>query len=217
MSIKKEEPGGGKFMLTPKPIEDLLMNPNEKKMGGTPPPPDGKGGANMAAFNSGGKCPETKSAWSSLAAAVSPQNTPTSNKPKPSMDSFQAFRNKAKEKFDRMQQQELKRSQKEQAEKELKRQQEQQKIKQEEINNGRKLTIEPVPPRVVEEIKSSPQQGSPSPGTPSATTPHVLDRSAAKRAELRRLEQERRRREALAGQIDMNMQSDLMAAFEESL
>ncbi|XP_049301455.1 homeotic protein female sterile-like isoform X5 [Anopheles funestus] len=213
MAIKKEEPGagGGKFMLTPKPIEDLLINPNEKKMGSTPPPADVKG--NIAnTFNNKGQDP--KSVWSSLAAAVSPQNTPTSNKPKPSMDSFQAFRNKAKEKFDRLQQQELKRSQKEQAEKELKRQQEQQKIKQEEINNGRKLPIEPVQPRVVEEIKTSPQ-GSPSPGTP--TTPHALDRSAAKRAELRRLEQERRRREAMAGQIDMNMQSDLMAAFEESL
>lgn len=122
------------------------------------------------------------------------------------MDSFQAFRNKAKAK------EEQKRSQ---AEKEMKRQLEQQKIKQEEMNNGRKLAIEPVPTRVVEEIKASPQ-GSPSPSTPS-TTPHAVDRSAAKRAELRRLEQERRRKEAMAGQIDMNMQSDLMAAFEESL
>lgn len=90
-------------------------------------------------------------------------------------------------------------------------------------------------------MKTSPQ-GSGSPGTPSTT----VDRGAAKRAELRRMEQERRRREAvsqkldrraflfefqkkkylfvilficsqMAGQIDMNMQSDLMAAFEESL
>lgn len=96
------------------------------------------------------------------------------------------------------------------------------------------MAPEPIPTRVVEEIKASPQ-GSPSPATP--TTPHTLDRSAAKRAELRKQEQERRRREAvsfaivyltcmeillffirqMAGQIDMNMQSDLMAAFEESL
>lgn len=209
---KKEE---GKFMLTPKPIEDLLMNPNEKKMNSTPP--DGKG--NFAhAFKSSSHDQGLKSAWSSLASAGSPQSTPTSNKPKPAMDTFQAFRNKAKEKLDRqklLQQQELKRTQKEQAEKELKRQQEQhQKVKQEEINNGRKMVVEPAPARVAEDIKASPQ-GSPSPGTP--TTPHTLDRSAAKRAELRKLEQERRRREAMAGQIDMNMQSDLMAAFEESL
>lgn len=211
---KKEE---GKFMLTPKPIEDLLMNPNEKKMSSTPP--DGKGGFGHA-FKSSAHDQNLKNAWSSLASAGSPQSTPTSAaaKPKPSMDTFQAFRNKAKEKLDRqkmLQQQEMKRNQKEQAEKELKRQQEQQqKVKQDEINNGRKMTIEPVPARIVEDIKASPQ-GSPSPGTP--TTPHALDRSAAKRAELRKLEQERRRREAMAGQIDMNMQSDLMAAFEESL
>ncbi|XP_055640274.1 homeotic protein female sterile-like isoform X2 [Toxorhynchites rutilus septentrionalis] len=209
---KKEE---GKFLLTPKPIEDLLMNPNEKKMSGTPP--DVKG--NFAhAFKSSAHDQNLKNAWSSLASAGSPQSTSTSNKPKPAMDTFQAFRNKAKEKLDKqrlLQQQELKRTQKEQAEKELKRQQEQQqKVKQDEINNGRKLSVEPVPVRVVEDIKASPQ-GSPSPSTPS--TPHNLDRSAAKRAELRKLEQERRRREAMAGQIDMNMQSDLMAAFEESL
>ncbi|XP_062560513.1 homeotic protein female sterile-like isoform X2 [Armigeres subalbatus] len=209
---KKEE---GKFMLTPKPIEDLLMNPNDKKISGTPP--DGKG-AFAHAFKSSAHDQSLKSAWSQLASAGSPQNTPTSAKQKPAMDTFQAFRNKAKEKLDRqkfLQQQELKRSQKEQAEKELKRQQEQQqKVKQEDINNGRKVAPEPVPTRVVEEIKASPQ-GSPSPSTP--TTPHNLDRSAAKRAELRKLEQERRRREAMAGQIDMNMQSDVMAAFEESL
>ncbi|XP_062712905.1 homeotic protein female sterile isoform X4 [Aedes albopictus] len=211
---KKEE---GKFMLTPKPIEDLLMNPNEKKMGGTPP--DMKG-SHPHAFKQSAHDQSMKSAWSQLASAGSPQSTPTSAaaKPKPAMDTFQAFRNKAKEKLDRqkfLQQQELKRSQKEQAEKELKRQQEQQqKVKQEDINNGRKVAPEPIPTRVVEEIKASPQ-GSPSPATP--TTPHTLDRSAAKRAELRKQEQERRRREAMAGQIDMNMQSDLMAAFEESL
>lgn len=96
--------------------------------------------------------------------------------------------------------------------------------------------------RSVDELKTTSPQGSVSPGTPSAP----IDRAAAKRAELRRMEQERRRREAvsgvafpfsfslfsateinqhqilifvqqLQGQIDMNMQSDLMAAFEESL
>lgn len=57
------------------------------------------------------------------------------------------------------------------------------------------MAPEPIPTRVVEEIKASPQ-GSPSPATP--TTPHTLDRSAAKRAELRKQEQERRRREAVS-------------------
>lgn len=98
--------------------------------------------------------------------------------------------------------------------------------------------MDPIASRTMDELKASPQ-GSGSPGTP--TTP--CDRAAAKRAEQRRIEQERRRREAvsflffffllndlefvltffsftnrqMAGQIDMNMQSDLMAAFEESL
>ncbi|XP_058455008.1 homeotic protein female sterile-like isoform X2 [Malaya genurostris] len=210
--LKKEE---GKFMLTPKPIEDLLMNPGEKKLNNTPP--DVKGNFSHA-FKSSVHDQNLKNAWSSLASAGSPQNNPTSNKPKPAMDTFQAFRNKAKEKLDRqklLQQQELKRTQKEQAEKEMKRQQEQQhKVKPDDMNNGRKMSIEPLPARVVEDIKASPQ-GSPTPAAP--TTPHNVDRSAAKRAELRKLEQERRRKEAMAGQIDMNMQSDLMAAFEESL
>lgn len=212
---KKEE---GKFMLTPKPIEDLLMNPSEKKMGSTPPDVKGSLSHAFKTSSSGSHDQSLKNAWSSLASAGSPQNTPTSAKPKPAMDMFQAFRNKAKEKLDRqklLQQQELKRSQKEQAEKELKRQQDQhQKVKPEDSNNGRKVVAEPAPTRAVEEVKASPQ-GSSSPTTP--TTPHNLDRSAAKRAELRKQEQERRRREAMAGQIDMNMQSDLMAAFEESL
>ena len=78
--------------------------------------------------------------WSSLGS--SPQNTQASNKNKPSAEIFQAFRNKAKEKADRMkllEQQEVKRVQKEQAEKEMIKRQQQQdmKIKHEDINNGR--------------------------------------------------------------------------------
>lgn len=61
--------------------------------------------------------------------------TPTAPKPKSAMDSFQAFRTKAKEKMDRqkyLEQQEFKRIQKEAADKEMKRlqeQQQQQKVK----------------------------------------------------------------------------------------
>lgn len=74
------------------------------------------------------------SSWSSLAAAGSPQSTPTSSKPKPTptMDSFQQFKNRAKEKADRqkmLEQAEMKqRSHKEAVEK---RQQEQQKKREE--------------------------------------------------------------------------------------
>ncbi|XP_037914073.1 homeotic protein female sterile-like isoform X4 [Hermetia illucens] len=210
---KKEE----RLLITPKPIESMMPSPPDKKM--TPPPDMKMAGANFAqAFKASNNEQNLKNAssWSSLASAGSPQNTPTANKSKPAMDSFQQFRNKAKEKMDRqklLELQELRRSQKEAAEKELKRQQEQHKQnKHPELDNGRKSVHDPPTPGRVDDIKASPQGGG-SPGAAVAQT----DRSAAKRAELRRMEQERRRREAMAGQIDMNMQSDLMAAFEESL
>ncbi|XP_055307981.1 bromodomain-containing protein 3-like isoform X3 [Sitodiplosis mosellana] len=210
-------PNLGVGAFRPKPIEELLMPQHDKKS--TPPPalppqmPMSDQKPNLAnAFNKS-MDPAIKntiaSSWSSLAAAGSPQSTPTSSKPKPTpvMDSFQQFKNRAKEKADRqklLEQQEMKqRSHKEAAEK---RQQEQQK-KREEID--RRQPLDQILGR--DDLKASPQ-GSGSPGTPSAN-----DRAAAKRAELRRQEQERRRREALAGQIDMNMQSEMMAAFEESL
>lgn len=43
------------------------------------------------------------------------------------------------------------------------------------------------------------------------------ERARLERQRLREKEQERRRLEAKAGGIDMNMQSDLMAAFEENI
>ncbi|XP_030378303.1 homeotic protein female sterile isoform X1 [Scaptodrosophila lebanonensis] len=81
------------------------------------------------------------------------------------------------------------------------------------MESGRK-SVHDAQPQIsrVDDIKASPGQGQSSPAQQSPQ-----DRAAAKRAEQRRAEQERRRREALAGQIDMNMQSDLMAAFEETL
>lgn len=115
-SLKKEE----KFMLTPKPIEELMMPSHDKK---TPPlDPKGASASFLNAFNkSHDHNLKNASSWSSLAAAGSPQNTPTSSKSKPpAMDSFQQFRNKAKEKADRqklLEQQELRRSQKEAADK----------------------------------------------------------------------------------------------------
>ncbi|XP_031638394.1 homeotic protein female sterile-like isoform X2 [Contarinia nasturtii] len=202
-------------LFRPKPIEELLPQHDKKN---TPPAlpqqmPMNEQKSNLSNTFNKSMDPAIKntiaSSWSSLAAAVSPQSTPTSSKPKvtPAMDSFQQFKNRAKEKADRqklLEQQEMKqRSHKEAVEK---RQQEQQK-KREEID--RRQPLDQILGR--DDLKASPQ-GSASPGTPSAN-----DRAAAKRAELRRQEQERRRREAMAGQIDMNMQSEMMAAFEESL
>lgn len=121
VNIRKEE----KFILTPKPIEELMNPSHDKKTS----PIDGKGGAGFVhAINKLDHNLKNASSWSSLAAAGSPQNPLTSSKSKPpAMDSFQQFRNKAKEKMDRqkmLEQQELRRTQKEAAEK---RNQEQQK------------------------------------------------------------------------------------------
>ncbi|XP_020715533.1 homeotic protein female sterile isoform X4 [Ceratitis capitata] len=334
-----------KILITPKPIESMMPSPPEKKQHSqqqpqqvAPPqqsPSDLKiptsaamGGANALSSNQANFAQAFKSAheqnlknassWSSLASASSPQNTPTSNKPKPAMDSFQQFRNKAKEKADRQKlleaaEKEQKR-QKEAAEKEQQRKQHHKQplgtlglgggvtgngssavggaganvlgvggvgsgsvggvggansaggvsgggghhtsassaaLSQAShslghghghvghghghsvsssgggghmhttagdvsMESGRKSVhdVTQVQNSRVDDIKASPQ-GSGSPAGTAQQSPQ--DRAAAKRAELRRAEQERRRREAMAGQIDMNMQSDLMAAFEESL
>lgn len=119
-----------------RPLEDLMMNPNDKKMGN-----HGHDVNNKMGF--GANNVKNANSWSSLASG-SPQSTP---KPKPpAMDTFQAFKKQAKEKEARqklLEQQEIKRVQKEQAEKERQRQQEQIKAKQQQeqaeqaLNNGR--------------------------------------------------------------------------------
>ncbi|XP_075158831.1 uncharacterized protein LOC142232018 isoform X2 [Haematobia irritans] len=297
-----------KLLITPKPIESMMPSPPEKKgqhghvpqqtmVGGVVAPPlqspsdlkipstTAAGAAgNQAIFAQAFKAHEPNvknpSSWSILAG--SPQNTPTSNKTKPAMDSFQQFRNKAKEKADRQKQLEAAEKEKEQKRQKEAAEKEQQRKQHPKppshlvgassnssnsgngngsavgnslvanlsgslhqsvaaavgvqpphahggsvsaahlassimdvMESGRK-SVHDVQPmsRVVDDIKASPQ-GCASPAGTAQQSPQ--DRAAAKRAELRRMEQERRRREARAGQIDMNMQSDLMAAFEETL
>merc|ERR550539_670238 len=53
--------------------------------------------------------------------------------------------------------------------------------------------------------------------SPVSEETNNADRAKQQREQLRREEQERRRREANANRIDMNRQSDLMAAFEENI
>ncbi|KAM7346881.1 uncharacterized protein ACRADG_006632 isoform 2-T8 [Cochliomyia hominivorax] len=264
-----------------------LKIPSAGGMGAAGGGSGGGGQANFAqAFKTHEQNVKNPSSWSILASAGSPQNTPTSNKTKPAMDSFQQFRNKAKEKADRQKQLEAAEKEKEQkrqkeaAEKEQQRKQHHSKSSHlvvgggsnssssggngngstggnslasalsaahhqsvasaaagvqpphahggsgstahlaasimDVMESGRKSVhdMQPSLSRVVDDIKASPQ-GSGSPAGAAQQSPQ--DRAAARRAELRRMEQERRRREARAGQIDMNMQSDLMAAFEETL
>ncbi|XP_065366245.1 homeotic protein female sterile-like isoform X2 [Calliphora vicina] len=310
--LDQAQQSSNKLLITPKPIESMMPSPPDKRPQqsqqqqasgvGVPPPQQSPsdlkipsagmaaGGGNQANFAQAFKTHEQNvknpSSWSILASAGSPQNTPTSNKTKPAMDSFQQFRNKAKEKADRQKQLEAAEKEKEQkrqkeaAEKEQQRKQHHSKSSHlvvgggsnssssggngngstggnslasalsathhqsvaaaaagvqpphahggssstahlaasimDVMESGRKSVhdIQPSLSRVVDDLKASPQ-GSGSPAGAAQQSPQ--DRAAAKRAELRRMEQERRRREARAGQIDMNMQSDLMAAFEESL
>ncbi|XP_063912894.1 bromodomain-containing protein 3-like isoform X4 [Zophobas morio] len=164
------------------------------------------------------------SSWSSLAKASSPQNSATpggSNQQQQLRDSFKAFQNKAKEKADREKQRlenlELKRQQKQQAEKErLRVEIERRREKEEEdaLEKARKAVAEhqqPIASQRVEELRASPGEGSISPGSQSSGSERT------DRERQRQQEQERRRREVLANKIDMNMQSDVMAAFEGSL
>ncbi|KAK0172111.1 hypothetical protein PV328_005476 [Microctonus aethiopoides] len=200
----------------------------EKKM----TPPDSKNSAANFASAFKNKTVEQNvknaSSWSSLAQASSPQSAAGSSMKSAARDSFQAFKKQAKEKQDRqralMEQQEMRRQQKEQAERERLRQENERRREREEEDALEKG------------IKTVTDQQSSGGGAPIATTPRAeevkvstetdsnspshsagQDKAAAERERQRLREQERRRREAMANKIDMNMQSDLMAAFEETL
>ncbi|XP_066904426.1 bromodomain-containing protein 3 isoform X11 [Halyomorpha halys] len=165
------------------------------------------------------------SSWSSLAQSPTPALTPTPPTAaalKSSMaDSFQAFKKQAKENAKKqralIEQQEMRRHQKEQAERERLRVETEKRREREEEEalekarnsyvGNRKAAV--VASGRVEEVKNTAIEEGASPGS--------TDKAVAERERLRQREQERRRREALAGQIDMNRQSDLMAAFEQTL
>lgn len=126
-----------KIMLTPKPIEELMNNPNErtKSMGGS--------SSFGSSFSKSEQNLKNASSWSQLGAG-SPQNmgTPNTSTTKtkvPSTDTFQEYKTKAKEQIIQRQRQEQEKMKK-QKEQELKRQQEslqKQKIS-EDMSNGHK-------------------------------------------------------------------------------
>ncbi|XP_043254378.1 bromodomain-containing protein 2-like isoform X6 [Colletes gigas] len=199
---------------------------SEKKM----TPPDSKNPASNFASAFKNKTVEQNvknaSSWSSLAQASSPQSAAGCSMKSAARDSFQAFKKQAKEKQDRqralLEQQEMRRQQKEQAERERLRQESERRREREEEDaldkvrktshvgdqQGNVLT----PTSRTEEVKAIVDTDSSSPSHSSSQ-----DKAAAERERQRLREQERRRREAMAGRIDMNMQRDLMDAFEESL
>ncbi|XP_050434145.1 bromodomain-containing protein 3-like isoform X2 [Adelges cooleyi] len=158
------------------------------------------------------------SVWSSLAQQVTTEaNIPAAAATiKPSTaDSFQQFKKQAKENAKKqralIEQQEMRRHQKEQAEKErirIENEKRREKEEEEALEKARKIVAEQQSSRLDEVKASSNTDDSSSPSQ---------DRGAEGRERQRLKEQERRRREAMVNQIDMNRQSDLMAAFEQTL
>ncbi|KAL5235631.1 hypothetical protein ACI65C_003041 [Semiaphis heraclei] len=158
------------------------------------------------------------SVWSSLAqqAATEANNQVAGASIKPSTaDSFQQFKKQAKENAKKqralIEQQEMRRHQKEQAEKErirIENEKRREKEEEEALEKARKIVAEQQSSRLDEVKASSNTDDSSSPSQ---------DRAAEGRERQRLREQERRRREAMVNQIDMNRQSDLMAAFEQTL
>ncbi|KAK3920231.1 Bromodomain-containing protein 4A [Frankliniella fusca] len=239
--VKREDMSHG---APHKNINDNSLNHNSLPyMERTITPPDMNNSKPPAVgnFASAFKSKDIKNAssWSSLAQSSSPQNSMlAANR---SADVFQAFKKQAKQNSDRQkaiqEQQEIRRQQKELAEKERMRQENEKrrgKEEEEALEKARKSTAEHIlsqpsslvntapavgnslqshtPPTRVDEVKMSNDSMSLSPGNP-----YNMDNAVAERERQRKREQERRRREAMAGQIDMNKQSELMAAFEESL
>ncbi|XP_025411553.1 bromodomain-containing protein 3-like isoform X3 [Sipha flava] len=159
------------------------------------------------------------SVWSSLAqqAATDANNSaaPGASVKPSTADSFQQFKKQAKENAKKqralIEQQELRRHQKEQAEKErirIENEKRREKEEEEALEKARKIVAEQQSSRLDEVKASSNTDDSSSPSQ---------DRAAEGRERQRLREQERRRREAMVNQIDMNRQSDLMAAFEQTL
>uniref|UniRef100_T1IR09 Bromo domain-containing protein n=1 Tax=Strigamia maritima TaxID=126957 RepID=T1IR09_STRMM len=166
--------------------------------------PDSKGALTPASSKKDSKVKNAGS-WSSLLQTSSQH--PLVSKPS-TKDSFQQFKKQAKEKQDRrqlMEQQEMRRHQKEQAERErqrLEREKQREREEEEALESARKAQQEQ-------------QQRQEDARRREAQTRQ--SQNVSERDRLRMREQERRRREAMARQIDMNRQSDIMATFEETL
>jgi len=182
----------------------------------------------------------------SNATPTGPLSQPSSAQ-KPRSDStstFAAFQKAAKEKADRertmREQQEFNRRQMERKEKERQKQeQEKRKEKEEEdaLEQARRALLsssQPASTVSVTAASPAPVSSAPPvslPATPASVPPTTTmtpapspgppvseaERAKLEREKLRQREQERRRREAQQNQIDMNRQSDMMAAFEENI
>ena len=140
-------------------------------------------------------------------------------------DTFNAFRKAAQEKTERerqlKEQQESIRMKKEAAERERKRQENERRREQaeEEMLEQARRSMQMGRPGFPPNSAMDNGNGASTGISPSGLSPATTEAARAQllRQREREKEQERRRREAKAGGIDMNMQSDLMAAFEENI
>jgi len=133
-----------------------------------------------------------------------------------SLNSFQQFKRQAQEKADRqrllIEQQEKRRRQSEEAERARMRQEQEQRrarAEEEALEKARQTVKQEQPPPPI--VKGEHLSSSPS------SSPGETVMSGKSEREIQRMrEQERRRREAMKGQIDMNLQAELLATFEEN-
>ena len=177
--------------------------------------------------------------WSTLAN----QATASSNKAKQikASDTFNAFKKAAQEKQERelqlQKQQESIRHKKEQEEKQRQQAESEKRREREEeealeqarramMLNTHKDVNRPLPNNpvvnhnssTVDQSNNDSQVGESGGGGNNASVQNTeADKARIERERMRQREQERRRREAKSNQIDMNHQSDLLAAFEENI
>ncbi|XP_014220698.1 bromodomain-containing protein 3-like isoform X2 [Trichogramma pretiosum] len=155
------------------------------------------------------------SSWSSLAQSASPKssNAGNANAKDATRDTFQLFKKAAKEKQNRQralqEQQEQRRAQAERERAERHRLETERKNEIERKENSISPPTNKSPPNMRLEFTK--------PTVLETSTPPTTKNEIAERAKLRKIEQEKRKRAAMAGQINITMQSDLMAEFEESL
>ncbi|ELT92995.1 hypothetical protein CAPTEDRAFT_169335 [Capitella teleta] len=146
---------------------------------------------------------------------------PQAQRKKPSSSaqesSFEAFRKAAKEKEERermhREQEEMRKQAKERmAQEHQRREKERQREREEEeaLNQAFKAADQATLTKALSGKGSAPSAAPPAPSPSQASIEQQKERERLK-------EQERRRRAAMASQIDMNAQSELMASFEEML
>merc|ERR1712037_597737 len=163
--------------------------------------------------------------WSTLAN----QATASSNKAKQikASDTFNAFKKAAQEKQERELQVQ---KQRQQAESEKRREREEEEALEQArramMLNTHKDVNRPLPNNpvvnhnssTVDQSNNDSQVGESGGGGNNASVQNTeADKARIERERMRQREQERRRREAKSNQIDMNHQSDLLAAFEENI